>query len=59
MGCDLKFLIDEKGPIDISIHAPVWGATLKDFKQIEVKNISIHAPVWGATQKWNFENIPT
>ena len=34
----------------ISIHAPVWGATLmKSANTIKVL-ISIHAPVWGATR---------
>ena len=35
----------------VSIHAPVWGATLYsndfDFDTL----VSIHAPVWGATYK--------
>ena len=33
----------------ISIHAPVWGATVLS-RRVRVGNgISIHAPVWGAT----------
>ena len=33
----------------ISIHAPVWGATIVEI-QVKMKlSISIHAPVWGAT----------
>ena len=35
---------------EVSIHAPVWGATkvlgINDSGQV----VSIHAPVWGATQ---------
>ena len=33
----------------VSIHAPVWGATLwQDYKDMAL-DVSIHAPVWGAT----------
>ena len=32
----------------ISIHAPVWGATIVDVDNVRVETISIHAPVWGA-----------
>ena len=34
---------------DISIHAPVWGATLCFYVGSLYCHISIHAPVWGAT----------
>ena len=34
----------------ISIHAPVWGATLGSFFRVLRRTISIHAPVWGATR---------
>ena len=49
MGCD------EFGPVrtsiinDISIHAPVWGATKMLDGFVHSRTISIHAPVWGAT----------
>ena len=33
----------------ISIHAPVWGATKAGADFIGKVIISIHAPVWGAT----------
>ena len=33
----------------ISIHAPVWGATLELLLDGYTIRISIHAPVWGAT----------
>ncbi len=36
---------------DISIHAPVWGATSKLSYWERRQVISIHAPVWGATAK--------
>ena len=35
----------------ISIHAPVWGATVRLHKFAELDAISIHAPVWGATKR--------
>ena len=35
---------------DISIHAPVWGATTARSEKLEKFEISIHAPVWGATR---------
>ena len=35
--------------IPISIHAPVWGATLVRLHKFGDLDISIHAPVWGAT----------
>ena len=34
----------------ISIHAPVWGATLSACLRKLFPEISIHAPVWGATK---------
>ena len=34
----------------ISIHAPVWGATICGGVPRAVIGISIHAPVWGATE---------
>ena len=33
----------------ISIHAPVWGATVIQLNRRLLFSISIHAPVWGAT----------
>ena len=34
----------------VSIHAPVWGATLEHGMTADAFAVSIHAPVWGATQ---------
>ena len=34
---------------DVSIHAPVWGATCCDAGDARGDCVSIHAPVWGAT----------
>ena len=33
----------------ISIHAPMWGATVTGQKENRSNFISIHAPMWGAT----------
>ena len=35
--------------LTISIHAPVWGATVVTLAFLKSNLISIHAPVWGAT----------
>ena len=34
---------------DVSIHAPVWGATRPSVLPCFERAVSIHAPVWGAT----------
>ena len=36
--------------MDISIHAPAWGATTYDAPKVDNAGISIHAPAWGATE---------
>ena len=33
----------------VSIHAPVWGASLRISSTAAAGSVSIHAPVWGAT----------
>src|SRR5690606_14295701 len=35
--------------LDVSIHAPVWGATTLTRYSFFAMIVSIHAPVWGAT----------
>ena len=40
--------------IDVSIHAPAWGATKDTVLDREIRIVSIHAPAWGATP----HNIP-
>ena len=36
--------------MDVSIHAPAWGATVSDgMRQYPAPIVSIHAPAWGAT----------
>ena len=37
--------------VDISIHAPAWGATVNAIVQKRLAKISIHAPAWGATHE--------
>ena len=37
--------------IAVSIHAPVWGATVAIVGSGVTAHVSIHAPVWGATYK--------
>ena len=48
MGSDREFH-RQPSPIDISIHAPAWGATTRDAGELIRIIISIHAPAWGAT----------
>ena len=36
-------------PYKVSIHAPVWGATVTYASAKAWDAVSIHAPVWGAT----------
>ena len=48
VGSDITLITYEEHQ-DISIHAPVWGATIKTINHSPRSWISIHAPVWGAT----------
>ena len=36
--------------VEVSIHAPAWGATLTLAVTCPVYSVSIHAPAWGATR---------
>ena len=38
-----------QGLLDVSIHAPAWGATNLPNHPREDDRVSIHAPAWGAT----------
>ena len=49
MGSDIVLINGDTYNVLISIHAPVWGATMIKFILKENSGISIHAPVWGAT----------
>ena len=51
MGCDVNEYIDTAFPSEISIHAPMWGATPYSMQWTQISDISIHAPMWGATVK--------
>ena len=51
-GCDLRKELDGYALSNISIHAPVKGATSSlDSAMARCIDISIHAPVKGATQR--------
>ena len=41
--------LGKRGIIEVSIHAPAWGATLNDDTLVTKTTVSIHAPAWGAT----------
>ena len=40
--------------IDVSIHAPAWGATGHKSLPHGVRGVSIHAPAWGATSNYRW-----
>ena len=44
--------------LDVSIHAPVQGATLQDITKEDAMDVSIHAPVQGATNDVFFPGQP-
>ncbi len=44
-------LLSKPEIIDVSIHAPAWGATRRQRKYCQFLQVSIHAPAWGATRK--------
>ena len=50
MGSDLR-ISSTAAAGSVSIHAPVWGATLDVYNHIILERVSIHAPVWGATKR--------
>ncbi len=35
--------------VEVSIHAPAWGATYLKDEAAQLWRVSIHAPAWGAT----------
>ena len=49
VGCDVSGEVGQSVKCAISIHAPTWGATLKENVGNTTFTISIHAPTWGAT----------
>ena len=46
-----QFAVIGSGAGFVSIHAPVWGATMTPLQALEKAIVSIHAPVWGATHQ--------
>ena len=48
MGCDLVVPVEPQ-QVRVSIHAPAWGATLRQNNLCHTFRVSIHAPAWGAT----------
>ena len=44
-------------PVDVSIHAPAWGATGKKRSMKQKDLVSIHAPAWGATESNNLSQL--
>ena len=49
MGGDITYM-ESARVLDVSIHAPAWGATYCGCICEPGKCVSIHAPAWGATQ---------
>ena len=50
VGCDAVFSLPCKRLVEVSIHAPAWGATTKRHPMARCGCVSIHAPAWGATR---------
>ncbi len=48
MGSDMN-AVKHFDPLEVSIHAPAWGATLLALAVAVTLRVSIHAPAWGAT----------
>ena len=44
--------------LDVSIHAPAWGATQDLEEELPISLVSIHAPAWGATGQAQAYPIP-
>ena len=49
VGCDDCINIHLFKLVNISTHAPAWGATTNALKISDSEDISTHAPAWGAT----------
>ena len=50
VGCDDQARAAAVAVGVVSIHAPAWGATDKQFDVLARLPVSIHAPAWGATR---------
>ena len=53
VGSDLDSILHHTR-LEISIHAPTWGATQAAQLRTLIKDILIHAPTWGATNPWSW-----
>ena len=42
-------VVDVLAVVDVSIHAPAWGATHLAIGRLDRQCVSIHVPAWGAT----------
>ena len=51
MGCDSGGTTSEEDALDVSIHAPTWGATIEQKYYAGESYVSIPAPTWGATYR--------
>ena len=51
MGSDPSCLCRNHMGVDVSIHAPTWGATVRNVAASVAFHVSIHAPTWGATAR--------
>ena len=49
VGCD-DLSVQPIHDLNVSIHAPAWGATRTESKARAGHSVSIHAPAWGATR---------
>ena len=49
VGCDSLLLLRRQNRLNVSIHAPAWGATHPASRLAPPVAVSIHAPAWGAT----------
>ena len=49
VGCDAPDGKSETISLEVSIHAPAWGATMPNLRHYYRITVSIHAPAWGAT----------
>ena len=49
VGSDHADLRWRRPTVQVSIHAPAWGATRESTTSLRRRSVSIHAPAWGAT----------
>ncbi len=52
MGRDSSLRLVKLLSPQVSIHAPAWGATRREYRPSIGCIVSIHAPAWGATLLW-------